>query len=368
MLPEAVETGTSPMTPPSNAPAKPAKTAPAPKKGTTSASVGAYDRFGLIGNPFRDLASESLSDVEIFHVNLSVDESLAPIKEEVFAKENKTVVAIIGNQGAGKTERLLLASSEGTARGAFVVYYDISEKISWVLPGLAQKLMDGAQLGGFAKIFSPPAWYRALAPLAKPPVAGKGYDPIQAGKALAAALNARAPSFLLLNDLHNLATVPEADAFAKTLQELFDSIRPGVLVMFGSFPGYFVALSKKYPALVSRINRTVFLPTLSTEEAGLLLAKKLLAKRLVESLDPLYPFDRPAVEALNASAMGNPRRLLELSDRALEYAAAHRSYRITADLVRIALAPRVATPPVPGAVVLPPPAPASAGASTPQPS
>jgi hypothetical protein len=335
------------MTPPPapKDPGRSAKPSAPAKKGSLSAAPGAYDRFGLIGNPFRDLASESLSDVEIFHVNLSVDESLAPIKEEVFAKENRTVVAIIGHQGAGKTERLLLAASEGTARGAFVVYYDISEKISWVLPGLAQKMMDGAQLGGFAKVFSSPAWYRALGPLAKPTAASKGYDPIQAGKALAAGLNARAPAFLLLNDLHNLATVPEADAFVKTLQELFDSIRPGVLVMFGSFPGYFAAIAKKYPALVSRINRTVFLPTLSTEEAALLLAKKLLAKRLVESLDPLYPFDRPAVEALNASAMGNPRRLLELSDRALEYAAAHRSYRITAELVRTALAPREPAPP-----------------------
>jgi len=354
------------MTPPpaSKSPAKPVS-----KKGASAPGTpGAYDRFGLLGNPFRDLASEGLSDVELFHVNLPVDESLAPIKEEVFAKENKTVVAIIGNQGAGKTERLLLASSEGTARGAYVVYYDISEKVSWVLPGLAQRMLDGASLGGFSKIFSAPPWYRALAPLAKPATSAKGYDPIAAGKALAAALNARAPSFLLLNDLHNLATVPEADAFAKTLQELFDSIQPGVLVMFGSFPGYFAALSKKYPALVSRINRTVFLPTMSTEEAGLMLAKKLLAKRLVESLDPLYPFDRPSVEALNASAMGNPRRLLELADRALEYAASHRSYRITPDLVRTALAPRGPAPPttdVPAGPPSPPPAPSP---SAPQPS
>jgi|SRR5271170_6236640 len=356
----------TPPPPPKDA-TKAAKPGGPPKKGAPP--PGAYDRFGLLGNPFRDLASESLSDVEIFHVNLSVDESLSPIKEEVFAKENKTVVAIIGHQGAGKTERLLLAASEGTARGACVVYYDISEKISWVLPGLAQKIMDGAELGGFAKVFSAPAWYRALGPLAKPAAATKGYDPIQAGKALAAALNARAPAFLLLNDLHNLATVPEAEAFAKTLQELFDSIRPGVLVMFGSFPGYYAALAKKYPPLVSRINRTIFLPTLTTEEAGLLLAKKLLAKRLVESLEPLYPFDRPAIEALNASALGNPRKLLELADRALEYAASHRSYRITADLVRIALAPRDAptstttngpgaAPPSP-ALPTPGPAPAS---------
>jgi hypothetical protein len=319
--------------------ATPPKPAPpnTPKKGATP-PAGAYERYGLIGNPFRDLTSESLSDVEIFHVNLQVDEALNPIKEEVLAKENKAIVALIGNTGAGKTERLLLANSEGNQRGAFVVYVDVGDKAGGVVQSIAQKMADGAKLGGFARTFSPPPWYRAILPFTK--TGPKGVDPVAAGKAIAEGLNARSPSFLLLNDLHNLSTVPEADAFARTLQELFDSLRPGVLVMFGSFPAYFAALGKKHVPLASRINQTFNLPTLTKEEAGLLIAKKLLAKRLVENLDPLYPFDREAIEALNSAAFGNPRRLIELADRAIDYAARQRAFRINVDLVRLSLPPK----------------------------
>lgn len=320
-------------------PPKPAKIGPAAasKKGVAP-PAGAYERYGLIGNPFRDLTSESLSDVEIFHVNLQVDEVLNAIKEEVLAKENKAVVALVGNTGAGKTERLLLANSEGNQRGAFVAYLDVGEKAAVVVQMLAQKMVEGSKLGSFARTFSPPAWLRGLQPYLK--VGARPYDAVAAGKAIAAALNARAPAFLLLNDLHNLSTVPEADSFARTLQEVFDSLRPGVLVMFGSFPAYYAALCKKHVPLASRINQTFTLPTLTKEEAGLLIAKKLLAKRLVENLDPLYPFDREAIEALNTAALGNPRRLIELADRAIDYAARQRAFRINLELVRLSLPTR----------------------------
>ncbi len=313
----------------------------APKKPDprgSGAVGGPYERYGLTGNPFRDLASENLEDVEIFHVDLAVDESLATMKEEAFARENRALVVIIGQHGAGKTERLLLAAAQARARGAFVVYHSITDKLAWVLPALAQQFLDSAQLGGLARLFSAPSWYRNLLPLTKHK--DGPYDAVRAGRALAAALNARAPAFLLLNDLHNLAGAKEADLFAKTLQELSDAIRPGVFVMLSSLPAYFVELTKTRPTLASRINRTVALPTLAAEEVALLLAKKLLAKRLVENLDPLYPFDRESVAALTTAAYGNPRRVLELADRALEYAANHRAYRVDPELVQAALTRR----------------------------
>ena len=80
-----------------------------------------YERYGLTSNPFRDLASESLDDVEVYHVNLDVDRTLDTIKQEVLEKENRAAVALVGLHGAGKTERLLVAQSEGKERKAFVV-------------------------------------------------------------------------------------------------------------------------------------------------------------------------------------------------------------------------------------------------------
>ena len=299
-------------------------------------TTGTYDRYGLTSNPFRELAAESLSDVEIYHVRTRIDEAIASIKDEVLEKENRAVVALVGPLGAGKTQRLLLAASEGRERKAFTVYFEITQKTAWVLKGLAQEIQESAQKGGLSKTFSSPAWYREVGALLT--LKDQGYDPVKAGKTIAKALNETAPSFLLLNDLHNLSSTTEAVAFARTLQEIADAIKPGVLVMFGAYPSYMEALAKAHPALVSRINRTFSLPALSDEEACLLIAKKLLAKRLVEELEPLFPFEKNAVAVLNRTVGGNPRRLLEIADRVLEYAVEHRSYRIDADVVEAVLA------------------------------
>ena len=291
-----------------------------------------YDRYGLTSNPFRELASESLQDVEIFHVNLKVDDQLRSIREEVLEKDNRAVVAIVGGYGSGKTERLLVSQAEAKDRGAFSVYLDVTDKATWVLRSLSQEFLKAAAAAKLTKTFSTPKWVSKMQSLGK--IKDEKYDPVQAGNDIADSLNSTAPSFLLLNDLHNLTETAEVDAFGKTLQELFDTIRPGVLLMFGCYTNYLVWLIKNRPALASRINRAFTLPKLTTDEAALLLAKKMLAKRVVEDLDPIFPFDREAIAELNSSASGNPRRLLEMADLAIEYGIEHRSYRVDADVVR----------------------------------
>jgi len=299
-----------------------------------------YERYGLTGNPFRDLASENLDDVGIFHVNQEVDETLRTIKDEILDKENRAVVAIVGEYGSGKTERLLLAASEGRERKAFTVYYDVTTKVGWVLRGLAEEFRKRATAAGAVRMFHTPPWFRAMAGLAK----GKdqSYDAKQVGRTLGTALNDQAPSMLLLNDLHNLIETKEIDSFARVLQELADVIKPGVLVMFTCYPSYVAWLTVNHPGLASRINRTFLLHSLGDDEASLILAKKLLAKRVVEDLDPIYPFDPEAVKELNRASGGNPRRLLEFADLAVEYGVAHRAYRVDVEVVRAILAQRQA--------------------------
>ncbi len=300
---------------------------------------GSYERYGLTGNPFRDLASENLSDVELFHVNLEIDDSLHNLEEEVFEKENRAIVAIVGPHGSGKTERLLLAAAQARERKAFTVYFDVTSKTAWFLRGLAQEFQKTAEASGYAKTFSSPAWLRGIVALQK--LKDENYDPIAAGKAIGLALNETAPSLLLLNDLHNLMESNEVHSFAKTLQEVSDVIKPGVLIMFVCFPSYLAWLTVNHAPFASRINRTFVLPGITNDEASLLLAKKMLPKRLVEDLDPTYPFDREAIVALNEAAHGNPRQLLEAADLAIEYGVARRLYRVDGDTVRTALAARV---------------------------
>jgi hypothetical protein len=302
---------------------------------------GSYERYGLTSNPFRDLASESLEDVTLYHVNQEIDETLRTIKDEVFDKENRAVVAIVGPHGAGKTERLLVTAAEAKERGAFAVYYDVPAKTARVLRGVATQFQTVASSKGKAKLFSSqPPWLKGMVALSK--IGDEKYDPKEAGRIIGQALNVTAPSFLIFNDLNNLIESREVDAFAKVIQEVTDIIKPGVLVMFSCYPSYLAWLSANHPALSSRINRSLTLAGFSDEEAALLLAKKLLVKRLVEDLDPIYPFDREAIHLLNAAAASNPRRLLELADLAVEYGASHRSYRVDSDVANAVIAQRSA--------------------------
>ncbi len=300
-----------------------------------------YERYGLTGNPFRDLASESLDNISIYHVNQDVDDTLRTIKDEVFDKENRAVVAVIGELGAGKTERLLVALGEGREHKAFCVYFDVTTKVQWVLQGLAVEFTKSAKAAKLVKMFGAPAWLRPVTALTK--VKDDKYDPKAAGRALGGALNGAAPSMLLLNDVHNLIESKEANTFARVLQELTDVAKPGVLVMFTCYSSYLAWLTVNFPALASRINRTFLLKSLSDDEAAAILAKKLLVKRVVEDLDPIYPFDRDAVHQLNVAGRGNPRRLLEFADLAIEYGIAHRAYRVDGDVVQAILTERRAT-------------------------
>ncbi|MCI4357644.1 MAG: hypothetical protein L3J95_04670 [Thermoplasmata archaeon] len=300
-----------------------------------------FDRYGLTSNPFLDLASENLEDVELFHVNLKIDETLRTLKDDVLDRENRALVAIVGPLGSGKTERLRLADSEARQRKAFSVYVDVAERATTTLQNLSKAFEDAARAAGLLKTFSGPKWLGKVHALRK--VKEGSYDPGAAGKNLAAALNESAPSFLLLNDLHNLAQQSEALAFSKVLQEMADEIRPGVLILVGSYSGYFDRLLSARPVLATRVNRTITLPGLSDEQACLMLAKKLLSKRLVENLDPFYPFTKDAILSLNHAAMGNPRRLLSLADLALQHGIDHRAYRIDRDVVRAVLVAQVTT-------------------------
>ncbi len=301
---------------------------------------GSYERYGLTGNPFRDLASESLEDAQIFHVNQEIDDTLRTIKDEVFDKENRAVVAVVGPFGAGKTERLLVTAAEAKEHDAFVVYFDVPAKTSWILRGVAAEFLKTAKQKGLVRLFKQPKWVGGMTRLTK--VKDEKYDAKAAGKVLGQALNDCAPSFLLLNDISNLIENREVLSFAQVLQEITDTIKPGVLVMFSCYASYIAWLTVNQPAMSSRINRTFTLPVLSDQEAGLLLAKKLLVKRLVEDLDPIFPFDKEAVHALNDGCGGNPRRLLELADLTVEYGVAHRAYRVDADVVKAVLLQRAA--------------------------
>jgi type II secretory pathway predicted ATPase ExeA len=291
-----------------------------------------YERYGLSSNPFRDLASESLENVDIFHVVQGIDEELARMKEEVLYKENKVVIAILGGLGAGKTERLLLTANEAKQQKAFCLLQNMSLETKWAVEGILQLIIQESHLGFFKRVFSAPSWYRAVAKKRKK--AEKSYDPEKAGRIIAAALNANAPSFLLINDFHHLAQAEDREQFFHVLHVLADHITHGVMIMISCDRAYFQSIMQHHVSLDERINRKIVVPPLHDDEANLMIAKRLLEKRLVDDVDPLYPFTPEAISFLNQQAKGNPRHLLKSVDVVIDIAAKKRAIMIDEVLVR----------------------------------
>jgi hypothetical protein len=163
------------------------------------------------------------------------------------------------------------------------------------------------------------------------------HDPIRAGEAIAGALNANVPAFLLLNDLQNLQSTDHIGRFLETLYALINSIKPGVMVLISSDATFFQELMEKNSSIAQRLNRTVRIMPLKDNEASLLIAKRLLAKRIVDEMDPLYPFTKEAIGPMNEHVNGNPRALLKLADAVIDAAVKQRTVHIDDTFVRGAL-------------------------------
>lgn len=313
-----------------------------------------YERFALLSNPFHDLASESLQESEVFHVTQEADDEFERMKQEVLERSRKGFVLISGPLGAGKTQRLRVTEAQARQADGFALYMHLGEAPPDPLAAVAERLVEGAAARKLGRGLSPPAWLRDCKALA----AGKPMTPDKAGHTLAQGLGMLAPAYLLLNDLDSLRA---PDVRARMLQALLAmvSLMPaGVMVVVACPDAQAARLQAEAPALFSRLNRAMQLRGLGDEEAELVLAKRMAGKRLIDELDPLYPFTAPAVAALNQAAGGSPRRLLQLADLVLDAAVKDRAFQVGPELVQsiLAKAPRSAQPATALAAPLPVPA------------
>lgn len=286
-----------------------------------------YDRYGLMSNPFRNLSSETIDNVDIFHVNQSIDNEMKVIKDEVFNKENKAVVVILGGQGVGKTERLMLAANEYKKNNCFFVLRDVESKAKWVINGIIDSMLQNVK----KKAFGAPEWYKNLNKIKKN-LNSYSFEAIS--KAIAQVLNENVPSCLLLNDLHNMPMSKSLDLFLRVFHSIIDNLDPGVLVMISCETDYFKGLIKSYPSVDQHINRKFLVQPLNNNEAGLMIAKRMLDKRLVDNIESLYPFTQDSVAILNQEAEGNPRNLLKTISFVIDNAAQRKVMTVEEDLTR----------------------------------
>src|ERR1041385_4203902 len=275
-----------------------------------------YERFALVSNPFHDLASESLDEIEVYHVLQEADEAFERLKQEVLERSRKAFVLVVGPLGSGKTQRLRVTERQAAAVEAYSQYLNLGEAPPDPVAAIAEGLEDAIAKRKLAKGFSPPKWSKDLSTLAK----GKALNPETAGRTLAEALNALAPSYLLLNDLDALHGEPEA-RFLQTLLAAVSHLREGTMVAIACQQPHFVHLTQRAGPLMSRVNRVLELRGLTNEEAELVLAKRMAGRRLIEDLDPIYPFTRPG-----------------LADLVLDSAVKERAFQIGPEIVAAALA------------------------------
>jgi hypothetical protein len=289
-------------------------------------SEGTYGRYGLASNPFRELTSDNIRAIDLMHVEQEIDEELNTLREEIQDRESKAVIAILGRLGAGKTERLLLFREWAKKQGYMCIFEDVTMDANALLLRICRSLIENSKELDFVKGFSAPKWFKELQRAEKK--SKKDYDPERVATAIANALNSTVPSLLLVNDLHNLRQSPEMERFLQTLQVLMNKIDPGVLIMMSSNHSDFIHFLEINRSLEQRINRAIKIAPLKDEEAAYLLAKRMVARRLVEDMDPLYPFSKESISFLNEVADGNPRQLLRISSIVIEKAAKKKISRI----------------------------------------
>jgi hypothetical protein len=184
-------------------------------------------------------------------------------------------------------------------------------------------------------LFSNDKWQRDLAKLKKETKKG-GYDPLVVATIVADALNRKAPSFLLLDDLHMIQVLPDNQQFIQFIVELTHLLQPGVFFLITSTPSFASWILQHAPQTKKLFQMQVLQP-LTSDEATLIVGKWLESHRLVDGLHPLFPFSTSSVHLLNSQGHGTIQSLLNLSDMALTAAVYQKAVVITDQTVKEAL-------------------------------
>jgi ribosomal protein S27E len=289
-----------------------------------------YARYGLGGNPFRNATEHSVDMVSRVHANLSVDDQLASLKEEVFFKRNGHSVFLVGDKGMGKTHRVMVAHAEASQNDLFSRVIRFSRKNR---PGMYQFVKAFLPKG--SALFSNDKWQRELAKVKKDAKKGR-YQPQHVAQQVAIALNKNTPSFVLIDDLDDVQMLSDSQDFLSFLFHLSSMLQPGVFLMVSMSASFASWLLKQYPQ-VKNLVHFVYLQPLTSTDAENVLSKWLESFRLVDGLHGLFPFSHDAVSLLNSQSHGNVSSLLDLSDMALTAASFQKAVVITDVTVKEAL-------------------------------
>lgn len=276
-----------------------------------------YSRFHLKVNPFTQLSSEGIHNVEELHVSQSTDARIAEAIANVLEGASIAIL-LVGDLGTGKTQRLRGTRHIIEQSGGLAVYLKVDSA------DIIRTTLD------IFRDFVPaesPGIFRSLRRRREDTyvLSRENYDSSELGDALTENMAAYHLSALLLDELENIMQTSESDLilFFEMLRQFISVMPPGCLFIVACTPDGFNRMQELFPAFVVRFHYQLRSEGLEEEEAVELARKRLEKERKPgkESLNPVYPFDESAIHLANDMARGNPRILLRILQIVLSSAA-----------------------------------------------
>ena len=289
-------------------------------------SPPSYEVYGLAKNPFEQLASEGIEDVESIHVYQEVDMRLSMIISEVVGNKSSIAFSLIGPLGMGKTQRLKTIYRAMSEQGGKPIYIKVDTND---ILKLTRDMFNGlkppkTRTNIFFENLSRKLGF--IDRLEKMLSSTKEYKSRDIAEMLTKELSKYPYSALLLDELENLQTASEEDKilFFEMLRHFISNMPQGCIFAFACIPEAYEEYSKIFPAFFMRLHYEFKLRPMSLEETFELVKKRLNKVRIRDTDDPIYPFTEDAVRLIHELAKGNPRQILRLLHYVLSEASKHK--------------------------------------------
>ncbi|WP_456394369.1 AAA family ATPase [Thermococcus sp.] len=288
--------------------------------------IEGYEIYGLSRNPFEQLASEGISDVESIHVYQEIDMRLSMIISEVIGNRSSIALSIIGPLGMGKTQRLKsIAKAISDSRGkAIYVKVDTNDILKLTRDIFYALKPPRSRTNIFLENLSRKLGF--IDRLEKMLSSTQEYKSRDIAELLTEQMGKYPYCALLLDELENMQTAREQDKiqFFEMLRHFISNMPQGCIVAFACIPEAYEEYSKIFPAFFMRLHYEFRLRPMSIDEAYELVKKRLNRVRIRDTADPLYPFTEEAIKLIHELGHGNPRQILRLLHYVLSESAKHK--------------------------------------------
>lgn len=289
-------------------------------------SPPSYEVYGLAKNPFEQLASEGIEDVESIHVYQEVDMRLSMMISEIIGNQSSMAFSLVGPLGMGKTQRLKTIYKAISEQGGKAIYIKVDTND---ILKLTRDMFNGlkppkTRTNIFFENLSRKLGF--IDRLEKMLSSTKEYKSRDIAEMLTKELSRYPYSTVLLDELENMQTASEEEKilFFEMLRHFISNMPRGCIVGFACIPDAYEEYSKIFPAFFMRLHYEFKLRPMSLDETFELVKKRLNQVRIRDTDDPIYPFTEEAIRLIHQLAKGNPRQILRLLHYVLGEASKHK--------------------------------------------